>query len=260
MVTVEEINQAFSEKGVRIRLPLPSHFRVKHMDVLERKSLPKGVGVLLSLKYTDDEGREISELFYCEGEIEVRKEMPSQRLASLKEKMLAKRERMDFDSDEQAIAYLGEAIGHLLQEKGYTEIKGKEADLYYEKGGTGFFINLAPRCDEEGLRRAKGLVELRHKYGAGHDYGLVVPAFQEPLGLPLRLQEFWLSQNMEYLSAHRIGVYGVDNMDPNRIYPFTIYPKPRELLKYFFNTAQQWRLTRSRYSSVRSGGKLPADG
>jgi len=253
MLTVEDVNKAFAEKGIHIKIPLPPHYKVKHMEVLERKTFPAAVGVLLNLKYVDDQGREFSDLFYCQGEVERKREAkpPPQPARPVKEGMLPKRETPEFSGEEEALRYLRQAIGHLLEDKGYKEVGGKESELYYEQEGAGFFVNLAPRCDEQALAKARALVELRRKYGPNHDYGLVVPAFQESLGVPLRVQESWITQNLEYLSAHRIGVYGVDNLDPNRIYPFTVYPRPRELMRYFLWTSQQWSFVRSRYVESR---------
>ena len=93
---------------------------------------------------------------------------------------------------------------------------------------------------------------LRHRLGSDHEYGLVVPAFQESLGLSLIKQERWIWNHEEYLGMHHIGVYGVDNWNPNRLYAFTVYPRERELKRFFMATTAQWALVRDRYVSGRS--------
>ena len=177
---------------------------------------------------------------------------PPSVIEPLKSQMLPLREKIAFENEIEAVFFLREAISHFLQDKGYRPIEREMVDLYYEKEGKGFFVNLAARCDERAVERAKELVELRRRYGSSHDYGLVVPAFQESLGLPLNLQDRWVSRNGEYLSAHRIGVYAVNNQDPNRIYPLTIFPRTRELISYFMITTQQWLLIRNRYVAERA--------
>lgn len=54
-------------------------------------------------------------------------------------------------------------------------------------------------------------------------------------------------RNQESLAANRIGVYAVDNWNPNLIYAFGVHPSPRELKKYFMTTGPKWSLVRSRY-------------
>lgn len=106
---------------------------------------------------------------------------------------------------------------------------------------------LAQRCDEEAHKRAQHLIDLRKKYKHMNDYGLVVPAFQEPLGISLSQQEAWVQAHVDSLSSHRVGIYGVDNSDPNRIYPFTVYPQVRGLLRYFVTASRQWLDVRAQY-------------
>jgi hypothetical protein len=91
------------------------------------------------------------------------------------------------------------------------------------------------------------LVELRRRHGVDHEYGLVIPAFQETLGVSLLSEERWMLRNQESLAANRIGVYAVDNWNPNLIYAFGIHPSSRELKKYFMTTGPKWSLVRSRY-------------
>ena len=260
MLTVEDVNNTFAQKGVHIKLPLPSHFLVKNIDILEKRSYPGGVGLLLNVRFIDDRGGEVSDLFLCEGEVEAKRERKIEEVkiqAPLKSDLLPLRQKGSFEDEEDAKAYLGEAISHLLQDKGYCLGEQSGADLCFQKEGKGFFINLAVRCDEKGLERAKELIELRRKRGSAHEYGLVIPAFQESLGIPLSAQERWVWRNQEYLSAHRIGVYAVDNVNPNRLYAFTIYPKERELKRFFIATASQWSFVRDRYVLSRSKAREP---
>src|SRR5512137_271716 len=70
MLTVEEINSTFAEKGVHIRLPLPAHYPVRSVQILERKKIPDGVALLLSIKFINDNGEEVSDFFHCEGKVE----------------------------------------------------------------------------------------------------------------------------------------------------------------------------------------------
>jgi len=279
MITVEEINKTFAEKGVYVELPLPPDRVVKSIEILEKQTDGDNIKLLLSVKFIDERGREVSDILFCHGRTKVKrikKAAPPPLLEPLKSQMLPQRAKSTFENEAEAETYLKEAISHLLQDKGYhpslarygaerggppsvpcqikgvagratSYIKQAEIGLYFEKEGRGFFINLAARLDEKAVEKAKRLVELRRKHGSSYDYGLVVPAFQESLGLPLHAQERWMFTNGEYLSAHHIGVYAVDNLDPNRIYPFTIYPGVKELMRYFMTTTQQWSLIRSRY-------------
>jgi len=250
MMTVEEINKTFAEQGIHVELPLPPDRVVKNIEILEKQIDGDDVKLLLNVKFIDEKGKEVSDILFCQGKTKIKREKkatPSSVLEPLKSQMLPRREKIIFEDEAKAEAYLRQAISHLLQDKGYHLIKRAEAGLYFEKEGRGFFINLAARLDEKAVEKAKELVELRRKHGSSHDYGLIVPAFQESLGLPLNLQDRWVFTNEEYLSAHRIGVYAVDNLDPNRIYPLTIYPGVKEFIRYFMITTQQWQLIRSRY-------------
>ena len=118
------------------------------------------------------------------------------------------------------------------------------------KEGRGFFIDVG-FCDDRGLVKVKELIRLREKHGSNNDYGLVTLAFQESLGIPLRIQERWVSINIEYLSVNRIGIYGVDNRDPNCIYPFAVYPRDKELMRYFMKMSPRWSMVRARYVQSR---------
>ncbi|MFQ5925076.1 MAG: hypothetical protein ACE5IE_03680, partial [Dehalococcoidia bacterium] len=193
--------------------------------------------------------REVSDLMFCEGRVRLGGEPKAEGARvrePLKSVLLPLREGVGFEDEEEAKIYLAEAISHLLQEKGYHPREQSGVDLYFEKGPQGFFINLAVRCDEKAMERAKELLELRRKHGSAHEYGLVVPAFQQSLGVSLRDQENWVYEHQDYLAAHRIGVYAVDTQNPNQLYAFTIFPKPVVLLKYFMATQAQWSLVRQR--------------
>ena len=94
---------------------------------------------------------------------------------------------------------------------------------------------------------------MRMHYGSENNYGLVAPAFQDSLGISLLQQEHWLRIHGEFLAMHRIGIYTVNNKNPNQIFPFTIYPqKDRELARYFMSTVQQWPIMRDKYVESRN--------
>ena len=251
MITVKEINQAFANKGVHLTLPLNSNWLVKDMKILEKEERHGDIELLLSISFIDDTGKEKSDIFLCHGQKKrERKDRAAKIEPPLKSSQLPLREKVTFSSDPEAKEYLREAIIHLLQDKGYHLEEQDSADLYLVKGERGFFINFS-YCNEQGLERVRELVKLREKNGSIHEYGLVTLAFQESLGIPLRIQEKWVSKNIEYLSVNRIGVYGVDNRDPNCIYPFTIYPRDRELMRYFMRISPRWSLAKARYVQSR---------
>jgi len=255
MLTVEEINNTFAEKGIHIKLPLPGDFLVKNIDILEKKTTPDGAGLLLSVRFINDQGKEVSDLFFCEGQVDSkyrRKPEAGEIKEPPKSKLLPHRSKEGFDSEDEVKAYLGEAISHLLQDKGYQSGTSEGADLYFESQGHGFYVDLAVRCDDIALERARELVALRDKQGVDHDYGLAIPAFQESLDISLLNQDRWMWRNQEYLANNRIGVYAVDNWNPNLIYAFTIHPKRRELIRYFMTTGSMWQTIRQRYVASRS--------
>ena len=258
MATVEEINRTFTQQGLDLKLPLPGSWLVKDIQVLEKTTLPDSrIVVLFGVKFYDESGKELSDVFLCEGEVKATRGQarpPVKLIEPLKSALLPLRDKITFDNAQDAIRYLREAITHLLEDKGYQRSRKRDADLWFEKGPQGFLVNLAARCDDSGLEKARELSEARKRYGSNYDYGLVVPAFQESLGIPLHVQESWVFRHQEYLSAHRIGVYAVHNQDPNLIYAFTIYPRATELMKYFFVTATQWSFVRARY--VEQRGRL----
>ncbi len=247
MLTVEDINKTLAEKGLYIKLPLPTHFLVRNMRILEKRKIPGGVGVLLSVDFVNDKGENVSDLFHCEGQVEAdRKERPEAPPPLLSD-LLPLRTVEGFENDEEAKAYLGEAFGHLLQGKGYHTAASADVDLYLEWQGKGFFVNVALRCDDLAFQKAQELARLRQKHGVDHEYGLLIPAFQQALGVSLLNQERWILRNQEFLAVNRIGVYAVDNWNPNLIYAFSVHPAPRELKKYFMTTGPKWSLVRSRY-------------
>ncbi|OGO07776.1 MAG: hypothetical protein A2Y61_07525 [Chloroflexi bacterium RBG_13_60_13] len=248
MLTVDDINKTLAEKGLYIKLPLPSHFLVRNMKILEKRKIPGGVGVLLSVDFVNENGDSVSDLFHCEGQLEIdrEKKLPPTPPPPLSD-LLPLRTEEGFQNEEEGMAYLGKAIGHLLEDKGYRAAAMADVDLYYEWQGNGFFVDLALRCDDLALSRANELVELRHRRGVDHEYGLVIPAFQETLGVSLLTEERWTLRNQEFLAANRIGVYAVDNWNPNLIFAFGVHPSPREIKKYFMTTGPKWSLVRSRY-------------
>lgn len=250
ILTVDEINRTFADKGVHIKLPLPGHYAVKNMQILERKHVPGGVSLLLSIRFVNDQGQEVSDLFHCEGKVE-REEKKAEEPFDSKllplNNLLPLRSKEGFDTEGEALGYLTQSVSHLLRDKGYTAVDRGLADLHFENEGSAFFVNLALRCDDLALERAGELVRLRQEHGVDHEYGLVIPAFQEALGVPLLLQDRWMIRNQEYLSQNRIGLYGVDNWNPNLLYAFTIHPGSRELRRYFMTTGPKWTLVRSRY-------------
>jgi len=262
-VTVAEVNKAFAAKGLHITLPLAEDVVVAGIDILERQKTPGSIKVLMRVKFINEKGREEQDIFVCEGKTDVEKKFVRKTYELPKKTLLPKRDHITFESDAGALEYIKQAIIHLLQDKEYPLLENPASDLYFEKDGKGFYINLALRLDDAAFERAKALVELRRslREKAGqHDFGIVVPSIQESLGLALRLQERWVSRNQDYLSVQRIGVYGVDNGDPNTIYPFTIYPSMLELKRYFMVTSQQWALVRSRYVLERARKEREAAG
>lgn len=257
-VTVGDVNKSFVQKGLFIKLPLDENLIVRGMDILEKQLYPGGIKLLVRVKFVDDRGIEISDLFFCEGRMQKERKPAPPPAEPLKIDLLPSRSHGTFTDEEEAREYLKMAIAHLLKEKGYSPGEIPDSDLYFEQEGKGFFVNLEVRCDEKAEERAKKLVELRRKKGSSHDYAIVIPAFQESLGVPLRLQERWIARNQDYLSVQRIGVFAVDNIDPNRLYSFTIYPKAKGLMQYFVRMSSQWSLVRSRYVQERAKKESPS--
>ncbi len=261
MLTVGEINSTFAEKGVQVQLPLPSTYLVRSMKILERKKIPGGVALLLSVRFVNDKGEELSDLFHCEGAVE--SEEKKRRAAGKDieqpplDAHLPLRSQEGLDNDEAARSYLGEAVTHLVKDKGYSQVACGDVDLCFEKEGRRFFVELALRCNDLALAKAEKLLEFRHKEGVDHDYGLVIPAFQETLGVPLLTQERWVLRHQERLMINRIGVFGVDNWNPNLLYAFSVHPAQKDLKRYFMMTGSKWELVRSRYVLRRPIKKAP---
>ena len=252
MTTVADVNQAFEQKKMSIKLPYPDDWQVKNIQILEKKDTAAEVKVLLALELIY-EGKVINDMCFLEGEI-IREQPKAAAHVDAPQKnshLLPTRDRFDFENDEEVLAYLKEAFESLLLDNDYKIEEHEDSDIYGIVGKRGFFLMLAPRLDAGANSIAQHLVDLRKKYKHMNDYGLVVPAFQEPLGISLSAQESWVMANVDKLSSHRIGVYGVDNSDPNRIYPFTIYPQVRGLLRYFVAASRQWQDARMQYLSIR---------
>lgn len=247
MTTVGQTNAVFAQKGLKILLPYPENWVVKRIEIIEKRSLPAGVQVLLAVTVLDPAGKEVSDLLFMESPA-VREKAP-QALPEIKlnrEHLLPQRDRFSFTDPAEAGDYIRSAVVHLLSGQGYRA-REDSGITRLEKEQSGVFIAIAPACGEAALAQAQTLVGLRRKYGSEPDYWLVMLAFQDPLGVPMREQEAWISRHEEFLALHRIGVYAVDNLDPNSIYPFTVYPRNRELLKYFMHNSRRWPVVRQRY-------------
>ena len=246
--TVAEVNKAFRGKKMAIQLPYPEDWLVKDLQILEKKDTASMVKVLLAIELIR-EGKLIRDTCYLEGRIERGQNGRSVEVPTIEKTqyVLPVRNRLGFETEADTLCHLKEAFSSLLQEHDYSIKDHPEADVYGILGQRGFFAMLALRCDEGAHDNAQRLIELRKKYKHLNDYGLVVPAFQEPLGVPLSQQEAWVQAHVDSLSSHRVGIYGVDNSDPNRIYPFTVYPQVRGLLRYFVTASRQWQDVRAQY-------------
>lgn len=250
MSTVKDANEMFAKQNLKISLPYPEDWIVKDIEILEKQDLPGGVNVLLGLKMINSDGKEISELYFSESDLK-REPIYKSPKRQMRKNILPQRETSEFTSEKEAVEHLSAAMEGLLKEKGY-ELGKKEINLYGEKTGRGFYLNIIPRCDQEGLGKINELIELRGKYGDAHDYGLLIPAFQDSLGISQMIQEEWMSVHMNLFSKNHIGIFAVDNIDPNNIYPLTIYPKEKELRKYFIQSGSKWALLKSRYAASRT--------
>jgi hypothetical protein len=71
------------------------------------------------------------------------------------------------------------------------------------------------------------------------------------------VEERWVQRNQEYLTINRIGVFAVDNWNPNLIYAFSVHPGQKDLKRYFMMTGSKWELVRSRYVLHRPRKKVP---
>lgn len=252
ITTVGDVNRAFQEKKMSILLPYPEDWLVKDLQILEKKDTACEVKVLLAVELIR-EGKVIHDLCYLEGEIErEQRRGPTEGMAPEKKvHVLPVRDRTDFSSDTEVLDYLKEAFASLLLDNDYAISEHEESDIYGVIGSRGFFLQTAVRCDEAASGKARELIALRKKFKHMHDYGLVIPAFQESLGVSLSQQEAWVMAHGELLATHRVGLYGVDNADPNRIYPFTVYPQVRGLLRYFVAASRQWQDVRTQYLMSR---------
>ena len=261
MLTVGDINSTFAEKGVQVQLPLPASYLVRSLQILERKRIPGGVALLLSVRFINDKGEEVSDLFHCEGAVESEEKKKRAAARDIEQPPLDAhlplRSQEGFENDEAARSYLSEAVTHLVQDKGYGKVERGDVALCFEKEGRRFFVELAVRCDDLALAKAEKLLALRQKEGVDHDYGLMMPAFQETLGVPLLTQERWILRHQERLMINRIGVYGVDNWNPNLLYAFSVHPGQKDLKRYFMMTGSKWELVRSRYVLRRPIKKAP---
>lgn len=246
--TVADVNKAFHGKKMAIQLPYPEDWLVKDLQILEKKDTAGTVKVLLAIELIR-EGKLIRDTCYLEGKIEREQARGSMGVPTLQKTkyVLPVRNRLGFDTEGEALGHLKEAFSSLLQEHDYVIQDHPHADVCGTLGQRGFYAMLAVRCDESAHDKAQHLVELRKEYKHMNDYALVVPAFQEPLGLPLSQQEAWVQAHVDSLSSHRVGIYGVDNSDPNRIYPFTVYPQVRGLLRYFVTASRQWMDVRAQF-------------
>jgi hypothetical protein len=246
--TVADVNRAFHGKRMDIQLPYPEEWLVRDMQILEKKETSGSVKVLLAMELIRG-GKLIRDMCYLEGRIERERAHGSPDVPRIEKTkyVLPARNRLGFQDEAEVRRHLKEAFASLLQEHDYTIEDHPEADLYGTLGERAFFAMLAVRCDDSAHEKAQHLIGLRKKYRHKNDYGLVVPAFQEPLGIPLSGQEAWVQAHADSLSSHRVGIYGVDNADPNRIYPFTVYPQIRGLLRYFVTASRQWMDVRAQF-------------
>lgn len=255
MATVAETKEIFNKKGLNLKIPIDDNFEVQNIDIVERYTYPGGgIHYLLKITFTDEDGGESYDLFSCDGKIkrnkpiiEISKEVPKPSSLDL----LPERGRIDFENDAEAFSYITESIIHLLLDKGYEQMESDETDLYFTKKGRGFFINLLLRCNKNAMGLVNDLIKVRGQFGPKNDYGIVYPAIQDSLGISLLVQENWLREYGEYLSAHRVCVLGVNNSDPNLIFPYTIFPKEREIARYLIHTSPQWSMLREKYLSMK---------
>jgi hypothetical protein len=264
MTTVKETNEIFKEKGMDIALPYPLNWEVGDIKIVEKKEFANTVKVLLALRLIDEEGNDISDLYVGESKVKrerkVKKLSETALLGDLKSNLLPERDSIQFNSEEAAKLYLKEAFSHLLFDKGYKRgnVEGEEEDegtskkgyIYAyrdrKKGRIGFFALIALRADDELMNQVEDIIKMRKEYGASSDYGVVIPAFQDQFGISAADMDQWKSNNAEKLFQHHIGIYAVDNKNPNLIYPLITYPREIELRKYFMRMTKQWTLLRLR--------------
>jgi len=256
MATVADTRKIFEEKKLSIKLPLQDDLLVTKIDIVERYTYYDGdIHYLIRIEYINEKGYVAYDLFPCEGRIERKtplipvSDIPPE---TLRLEPLPMRDGIDFASDEQAYDYIKMSFSHFVKDKGYEHLsEHKGCDLYCTKGSRGLFTDFILRCDDDALDKVKELIELRGEYGSSNDYAIVFPAIQESLSVKLLFQENWFRHNGEFLAAHRICAFGVNNSDPNLIYPFTVYPREKELARYFMFTGPQWNILRNKYVESR---------
>ena len=130
--TVDNVNRAFAEKGMEIALPLAGEVEVTKIEVLEKVKTPGRIKLLLQVGFLDG-GREMRDVFLCEGPLRSLQKPAAPVIEPPKKTLLPLRERMDFASCEEALLYLREAFSHLLKDKGYLPVERGGADLYFER-------------------------------------------------------------------------------------------------------------------------------
>jgi hypothetical protein len=204
MTTIKDVREIFAQKGLHFQQLPPESYVVKSAKVVERHVFPNGDSMTaLKITYINDKGKSVTDLFVCEGKIKKSKtEAPPIEPPALTQlKSLPLRETFEFSSDNEAVEYVKMALTHLLKDNDYVEGKAEGCDLYLIKSSVGFFINITPRFDAEALAKANALIELRMKHGNDNFFALVAPAFQDPLGLSLMLQERFSCAS--YRTLHR---------------------------------------------------------
>lgn len=247
MVTVAETNGLFIKQNLRITLPYPENWLVKEIKIVEKRRTSNGVKLLLFIAVVDEEGREISDLLYQESELAQQRNDSPPKVQIVIEGNLPRRNQAGFTSMEEAFDYLKLAAVGFFQKYHFTTQAGEDIDLLFQKDAKGVFIKFATCLNPEAMSGVRTLVNLRRQNGSVNDYWLVIPAFQDSLGVSMIEQETWLSENEEQLAIHRIGVFAVDNLDPNCIYAFTTYPQIKEFMKYFIASSKRWPMVRQRY-------------
>ena len=253
MTTVYEVNKTFSDKKMSIRLPYPEDWVVKNIRILEKKDSANEVRVLLAVELIRD-NKIIKDMCYLAGEIErERPKIKDPLINPVKTgHILPVRNRFNFDDETEACEHIKSAFSSLLMDNGYEIDDFPNTDLHARIKNRRFFIMITNCFDKKATEKARVLIELRKEHKHTHDYGLVSLAFQEPFGISLSDQESWVLANVDKLASHRVGVYGVDNSDPNRIYPFTIYPQVHGLVRYFSASSRQWQDVRMQYLMSRN--------
>ena len=254
MPTVKDANEVLAAQKLNIKLPHPERWEIKEMEILEKKDYPDSVHVLLGLKMINDEGKEISDLYYAESKV---KREPTLKLMStqLKKKNLPLRDKMEFDTIEHAHDYIEVAINSLIKENGYTIEQTNQDYILATKNERDFYICIVPVYGDECAKKLDLLISYRDQYGDSKDYGILSVAFQKSLGVSRMDQDQWMSDNIEKFSNNHVGMYAVDNLDPNSIYPLTVYPKDKDLRKYFIKKSTQWTLLKTRDTAYRPGSK-----